>query len=282
MTMTLKNRPLLLIAIASLALLAGCSSLNKLLKNAFQKPRLTFKSARLSQASLADATVDLVYQLDNPNPLGLSLASIDYAFFVEGKQVVAGTPPRGLNIAARGKSELVFPANVKFADIVPVVQTFLNQDTARYKAQGSLGVKTPIGVLRFPLEHEGTFEVPKVPQVQFESPRISNVTLQGATVEFPLTVRNRNSFPLPVGGISGALKVAGSNVGNLSTGDLGLLEAGSTRQLTLPLKINFLSAAAAANALRSGGNAQVKWDGQLVSGGQNVPLDVSQLLNFRR
>ena len=282
MTMNLKNRPLLLLATLGLVLLAGCASMQKMLKNAFQKPRLTFKTARLTNASLSDATVDLVYTLDNPNPLGLSLASIDYAFFVEDKQVVAGTPPKGLNIAARGKSELVFPANVKFADIAPVVTTFLTQDTARYKAQGSVGIKTPIGVLRFPLEHEGTFEVPKIPQVQFEAPRIANVSLQGATVEFPLVVKNRNSFPLPVACFSGALKVAGSNVGQLSTGDLGMLEPGGTRQVTLPLSINFLSAASAANALRSGGNAQVKWDGRLVSGGQNVPLDVSQLLNFRR
>jgi LEA14-like dessication related protein len=280
--MTMKNRSLLVLATLGLALLAGCASLQRMAKNAFQKPRLTFKTARLQKASLADATVDLVYQLENPNPLGLNLSSIDYAFFVEGKQVVAGTPPKGLNIAAKGKSELVFPANIKFADIAPVVQTFLNKDTASYKAQGSVGIQTPLGVLRFPLEHEGTFEVPKVPQVQFDSPRITNVTLQGATVEFPLTVKNRNSFPLPVGGISGALKVAGSSVGNLSTGDLGLLEPGSTRQLSLPLKINFLSAAAAASALRSGGSAQVKLDGQLLSGSQNVPLDVSQLLNFRR
>ena len=277
-----KNRSLLLLLVTLAFSLAGCASLQRMAKNAFKKPRLTFKTARLQQASLADATVDLVYQLENPNPLGLNLASIDYAFFVEGKQVVAGTPPKGLNIAARGKSDLVFPANIRFADIAPVVQTFLNKDTAQYRAQGSVGIQTPIGVLRFPLEHEGTFEVPKVPQVQFESPRITNVTLQGATVEFPLTVRNRNSFPLPVGGISGALRVAGANVGNLSTGDLGLLEPSATRQLTLPLKINFLSAASAANALRSGGNAQVKLEGHLLSGGQNVPLDVAQLLNFRR
>jgi LEA14-like dessication related protein len=276
------NRSLLLLAALGLAVLAGCASLQNLAKKAFQKPRLTFKTARLAQASLSDATVDLVYQLDNPNPLGLSLASISYAFFVEDKQVVAGTPAKGLSIAANGKSDLVFPANVRFADIAPVVQTFLTKDSARYKAQGSLGIKTPLGVLSFPLEHEGTFEVPKVPQVQFDSPRISNVTLQGATVEFPLTVKNRNSFSLPVAGISGALKVAGSNVGTLSTGDLGLLEAGGTRQLTLPLKINFLNAASAATALRSGGNAQVKLDGQLVSGSQNVPLDISQLLNFKR
>lgn len=277
-----KNRSLLLLATLGLVLLSGCAALQSLFKNAFKKPRLSFKTARLAQASLSDATVDLVYQLDNPNPLGLSLASVSYAFFVENKQVVAGTPAKGLNIAAKGKSDLVFPANVKFADIAPVVQTFLNKDTAQYKAQGSLGIQTPIGIISFPLEHEGTFEVPKVPQVQFTAPRISNITLQGATVNFPLTVKNRNSFALPVGGISGALKVAGANVGNLSTGDLGLLEAGSTREITLPLTINFLSAASAASALRSGGNAQVKLEGQLVSGSSRLPLDVSQLLNFQK
>ncbi len=275
-------RSRLLVATACLLMLTGCAALQNLFKKAFQKPRFTFKTARLSQASLSDATVDLVYQLDNPNPLGLSLASVNYAFFVEDKQVVAGTPPTGLNIAAKGKSDLVFPANVRFAELVPVVSTFLNKDAARYRAQGSIGVKTPLGVLSFPLQHEGTFEIPKVPQVQFNAPRITTMSLQGATVEFPLVVKNRNSFALPVAGITGAMKIAGANVGNLSTGNLGMLEPGASRELKLPLTINFASALSAANALRSGSSAQVKMDGQLVSGSERVPLDVSQVLNFLR
>jgi LEA14-like dessication related protein len=279
--MTHRRRLLLLLATFSLLSLSGCAALQGFFKKAFQKPRLTFKTARLADASLADATVHLVYQLDNPNAIGVSLASVDYAFFVEGKQVVAGSPPKGLKIPARGHTELVFPANVRFADIAPVVQTFLTKDSAQYRAQGSIGIDTPLGVLRFPLEKEGNFEVPKIPNVQFDSPRISNLSLTGATVEFPLAVTNRNSFPLPVAGISGALKIAGANVGTLSTGNLGMLEPGSTRQLSLPLTISFARAASAAVALRSG-NAQVALEGQLVSDGQSVPVTLSQLLNFRR
>jgi LEA14-like dessication related protein len=271
------KRPLLVLAVLGLFTLSGCAALQNLFKSAFQQPRLTFKTARLANASLADATVDLVYEVENPNSIGLSLASVDYAFFVEGKQVVAGKPRN-----ANGKSELVFPANVKFADLVPVVQTFLTKDAAKFKAQGSLGVKTPLGVLSFPLEKEGTFPIPKIPSIKLESPRITNVNLSGATVEFPLSVTNRNGFPLPVAGVVGALNVAGANVGNLSTGNLGLLEAGGTRQLTLPLRIDFLQAARAASALRSGGSAQVRFDGKLTSDGQTVPVDFSQLLNFRR
>lgn len=274
------KRTLLVLAVLSFTTLTGCAALQNLLKGAFKKPTLSFKTARLSSASLSDATVDLVYEVNNPNSFGLDLASVDYSFFVEGKQVVAGKPKKGLSLKKNGKSELVFPANVKFADIAPVVQTFLNKDKAAYKAEGSVGIKTPIGVLNFPLSKEGAFEVPKIPQVSFQSPRIKGISGTSATVEFPIEIKNRNSFPLPVAGITGALKVGGANVGNLSTGNLGLLEGSGTKQVTLPLTINLLSAASAAMALRSGGSAQVKLDGQLTSDAQSVPLNLSQLLNF--
>lgn len=274
------KRALLVLAVLSFTTLTGCAALQNLLKGAFKKPTLTFKTARLSSASLSDATVDLVYEVNNPNGFGLDLASVDYAFSVEGKQVVAGKPKKGLQLKSNGKSELVFPANVKFADIVPVVETFLNKDKAAYKAEGSVGIRTPIGVLNFPLSKEGAFEVPKIPQVSFQSPRIKGVSGTSATIEFPLEIKNRNSFPLPVAGITGALKVGGANVGNLSTGNLGLLDGSGTKQVTLPVTINLLSVASAAMALRSGGSAQVKLDGKLTSDAQSVPLNLSQLLNF--
>ncbi|NMO19763.1 hypothetical protein HPC49_21025 [Pyxidicoccus fallax] len=274
------KRALFVLAVLSLTTLSGCAALQKMLAGAFKKPTVSFKTARLADASLSDATVNLVYEVNNPNGFGLDLASVDYAFFVEGKQVVAGKPKKGLNLKANGKSELVFPANVKFADIVPVVETFLNKDRAGFKAQGTLGIKTPLGVLEFPLSKEGTFEVPKIPQVSFQAPRIKNISVSGATVEFPLEIKNRNSFPLPVAGITGALKVAGADVGTLSTGSLGLLDGSGSKQVTLPLTINFARAASAAMALRSGGNAQVRLDGQLTSESQSVPLSLSQLVNF--
>ncbi|MBJ6763532.1 LEA type 2 family protein [Myxococcaceae bacterium JPH2] len=278
--MPMKKRSLLVLFVLAVTTLAGCASLQNLMKNAFKKPRISFKTARLADASLSNATVNLVYEVENPNSFGLELASVSYAFFVEGKQVVAGSPPKGLDLKAHGKSELVFPANVKFADIVPVVETFLNKDQAAYKAQGSVGIQTPIGVLTFPLEKEGTFEVPKIPHVEFQAPHITQVGLTSATVEFPLAITNRNSFALPIAGITGALKVAGADVGTLSTGNLGTLDGSGTRQVRLPLTINLTRAAAAALAVRAGGNTQVRLDGRLTSDAQSVPLNLTQLVNF--
>jgi LEA14-like dessication related protein len=268
-------------ATAAVMALGGCAFLKGLSESAFQKPTLSFRSASLAEASLSSATVNVVYAIENPNAIGLSLADVRYAFAVEGKQVVAGQPPAGLHIPANGTAELSFPASVKFADLASVLATFLTKDFATYRAEGEVGVKTPIGVLRFPLATEGQFEVPKIPKMELGSPRIAHLGLDGATLELPLTLTNRNSYPLPIQSFSGALHIAGAKAGSLSSGDFGQLEARGSRQVTLPLTLQFSQAGAAAQAIREG-RAQITLNVQISSGGSSVPLTVSQMVSFLR
>jgi LEA14-like dessication related protein len=276
------KRPLLLASLAALvAMSSGCAYLRKLASKAFQQPSLTFKTAQLADASLGSATVNLIFDLENPNPVGLSIAEVGYAFFVEGKQVTAGSPQRGLRIPASGRTELVFPANIKFADVAPVIQTFLNKDVASYRAEGFLGVKTPIGVLRVPLAREGTFEVPKVPTIQIAEPKVRNLSFTGATLEIPLTIKSRNSFPIPIAGLTGALEVSGAKVGSLSTGDLGQLPGGETRQVNIPVTVHFAQAATAAAALTRG-SGTLGFSGQLSSGPASVPFNFNQTVKFHK
>lgn len=272
---------IVLLALA-LSVLSSCAYLERFLRSSGAKePTFTFKNFLLTDASLAGINLDTVWDLGNPNPVSISLASIDYALFIEEKQVVAGRPQNGLQIAANGSSELHFPANIKFADIAGVVDTFLNKDMASWRAEGSLGVSTPIGVVKLPIVKDGQFEVPKLPAIVFGNPRITNVTFTGATVEFPLTVTNKNTYALPLA-VVGNLAVAGANVGSISTGNLGAMEGKGAKQLTIPLNISFANAVGAAASAVRGGNAQVTFNAQVQSGGQNVPIKVDQLLNFVR
>ncbi len=271
-----------LLAAVGLSILSGCAYLQQFLKTAFREPTFTFKNMLLNDVSLGGLNLDTVWDLNNPNNVAISLAAVDYALFVEDKQVVAGHPENGLQLAANGSSELHFPANIKFQDVAAVVQTFLTKELASWRAEGSIGVQTPIGVLKLPLVKEGQFEVPKLPAIVFGNPRVTNITLTGATVEFPLTVTNKNTYALPIAGVTGNLAVAGSNVGTLSTGDLGAMDGKGAKQVSLPLTINFLSAAGAVvNAVR-GGNAQVSFNAQVQSGPQTLPIRVDQLVSFVR
>ncbi len=272
----------LLVVFTAAWLLSGCAVLSQLLAAAFQQPAFRFKNVALHGASFEGIHLDTVWQLDNPNAVALSLASVEYALFVDDKQVVAGAPPTGLRIPAQGSTELVFPANVKFLEIVPALEALFTKDSATWRVQGTIGVDTPLGLIKLPLAAEDDFDTPKIPAVQFQDPKVTNISLQGATVEFPMTVTNRSTFPLDVGTIVGTVSVAGTPVGTLSTGSLGALDAKGARQVKLPLTINFFSAGTAAvNAIR-GGNANVKFDAQLKSGNAQLPIKLDQVLNFTK
>ena len=276
--MTMRKFHFLVAAVAAASFLAGCAELTKTLKTAVLTPTLTFKNVTLANVSLDSATVNLAFQLKNPNPIGLSLASVSYSFFVEGKQVVAGSPPNGLTIPASGSRELVFPANVKFADVAPVVQTFLTKDTAAYRAEGSIGLKTPIGVvLPVTIKQEGTFPVPKLPQVALQPPRLKDMTLTSVTLELPLVVTNPNDFGMPVNGLSGAVIVSGSKVGTVSGPDLGFIAPHAQQPVNLPVTVHFAQAAAAAAALRKG-TATIAFDAQIKSGQLSFPLHLEKNL----
>jgi LEA14-like dessication related protein len=263
-----------------LVLASGCKELMSMLSSSFKEPAFNFKKLDLTDISLGGLNLDTVWALDNPNQVGISLASIDYALFVEQKQVVAGAPQQGFQIAPNATSDLHFPAGIKFADIAQVVSTFLTKDNATWKAEGGLGISTPIGTIRLPIAKEGLFEIPKIPGVQFGSPKVSNMGLTGATIEFPLTVTNKNTYGLPVNGLVGDIKLGGASLGKLSTGDLGAMAGKGDKMVTLPLQINFLSAGTAVMKMISGGNSQLKFDAQVQSGTQQMPIQVDQLVNF--
>jgi hypothetical protein len=143
-------------------------------------------------------------------------------------------------------------------------------------------VQTPIGIIKLPLAKDGQFEVPKVPLVAFGNPRVSNLTLQGATIEFPLTVTNRNTYALPIGNVTGTVSLAGSALGTLSTGDLGAMDGKGAKQVSLPLTVNFFSAGMAVARAIQGQNAQVSFNAQVQSGATSLPIRVDQLVNLVR
>src|SRR3989442_2174523 len=117
--------PMKRLALLCAAGLCACSLLRGVAD--FREPSVSFKDASLSDVSLAGATVNLTLTVNNPNAQGLSLAETDYKLSVAGKQLVAGKPAAGLRIPAGGSSEVVLPAQVRFADLGESIATGLRQ-----------------------------------------------------------------------------------------------------------------------------------------------------------
>ena len=260
--------------------MAGCTLLKQVAASGFQKPTMTLKDARLSDISLGGATVNLVFDVDNPNEEGLSLGETDYLLKIEGKQLVAGKPPEGLKIPGKGHAEVVLPASVKFAELGSSILALLSQKSVAYDASGHIGVATPIGLVALPFQKEGRLDLPTVPQISIGSPSLSDMSLTSATLRLPITIANLNAFALPLGAIAGTLNIAGSNLGSIETKDVGTVAAQGKQTLDLPVKIRFTDAFAAAKAIRSGA-AHIDLQGELRSGGAAVPFRLQQDVDLR-
>src|SRR5689334_7842662 len=105
-----------------LLLLAGCSLLSQVASSAFQRPTVAFKEARLPHIDFQGAELDLVFDVTNPNSIGLDLSRASYELQVEGHKVASGSPPNGLKIPGGATSAVTFPAKIQWNEIAPALQ----------------------------------------------------------------------------------------------------------------------------------------------------------------
>jgi LEA14-like dessication related protein len=255
----------------------GCATM----QSVFQKPTIHFRDARLSEISLGGATLELAFAIQNPNAIALDLAEVDVNFFVDERRVVTARPKDGVKLAARGESIFIFPATFSFSDVASVLVIFLTQDKATYRLDGNLGVETPVGRLWLPMKAEGSFDIPKLPEIELESPRIEDLSLSGATIALPLTLTNVNALPLPVERLQAALSIEGAALASVDVAEIKTLAPGTPRRLTVPIKIDFTQSLAAAQAIRKG-LARFELGGTVTSGRAAIPFRVAEQLTLKR
>jgi LEA14-like dessication related protein len=261
-----------------LPLLCGCSLVQQVASNAFERPSLSFKEARLPQIDFQGAQLDLVFLVTNPNSIGLDLTRASYNLEVEGHKVAAGTPKNGLKIPGGGTAEVTFPAKVQWNEIAPALEALFAMDQVHYKASGELG----LGSVTLPLQHEGTFAAPKMPKIDLGKPQITSLTLTGARLALPLKIANVNGFPLPLGGILGTVDIAGATVGRIAMPEAAPVPSNGETTVSIPLNVSFLqTGAAVAQALRSG-VAEVKVDAILNAAGASIPVKVARTVELQR
>lgn len=262
----------------SCSFLCSCSFAQQVASSAFERPTLSFKEARLPSIDFTGAELDLVFQVTNPNSVGIDLTRASYALTVEGHQVTSGAPKNGLQIPGRGTAEVTFPAQVRWNEIAPALEAVFAMDQVHYKASGELG----FGPVTLPVSHEGTFAAPKMPQLDIGRPQITSLSLTGARLSLPLQISNLNGFPLPLGGLVGAVDLAGARVGRIAMAEAAPVPSNGHTTVNVPLDVSFLSTGqAVAEAIRTG-VAEVKVDAVLNAAGASLPLKVAKTVELQR
>lgn len=274
-------RQLALAVVATL--LAGCAGLSEFAASAVQKPKLTFRSASIQSLDLEGATVAFTWDLENPNAFGVDLARVGWSVAVEGTRIAAGDLPGGLQIKASGTAPVTFPVRVRFQDVPGIVSLLgSGKDAVGYELAGTLGVRTPMGVLDVPLSHKDRLKLPAMPSFALDGIAVRSLGFSEIAFDVRLRVRNPNAFALPLGKLDAALAVAGAPVARAAGIDVAPVAGGASGVVAIPVRLDVASAGRAAAALAGGGEVLVDLDGKASLGGIPFPLDLKGKVPARR
>lgn len=159
MGLRLAQRVMLLLAF--LWAFGSCSALLSALGRRLEKPRLEFDSATVEDLSLQGLSLRIVFRVFNPNAMDLSLVDVDYTLHVEEVKVASMRPEAGLHLPAQSTVLLPFLARVEYSSVGRMAQALWTKGFATFRAEGVLGLQTPVGILKLPLSKTGVFEWPR-------------------------------------------------------------------------------------------------------------------------
>lgn len=230
----------------------GCAAVSRVVSASLQKPTVTFQNLHLQDFSFEEVTMDFEFLVKNPNNLGVTLSSLDYALDLDGRSVAKGLSKRGVELKAGETAPVRLPLTITFKDFVDNIGTFFSSKSeVPYAIAAGFGVVTPVGEVRVPINHDGNLPLPKVPDIKIADVRLAKMALTGAKIEFQVSVKNRSGFPIIPKGLNYDLSLAGVGISKGSE-QLPSLGAQATETITLPLELSFLKlGTAVVNAVRT-------------------------------
>lgn len=110
---------------------------------------------------LSTSSIDFNFNLgvDNPNKIGLRLDRVDFDLLVNQNRLLTTTSQQGVQIPARGFSEVALRSRVGYNEIRGIWDTvvqLIQGNRAQYQLNGTAFYNTPVGAVQFPVRVSGT------------------------------------------------------------------------------------------------------------------------------
>jgi LEA14-like dessication related protein len=220
---------------------------------------------------------DVVFNVVNPNVIGMDLASLNYRLTVDNHQFVAGGANRPLHVPAQGAGELHLPVTFKFVELAEALVSLFQKALVPYGIAVQLGFGTPIGVITVPISHNGMFPVPRIPDISIGRATVGRISATGADLDVGLTLHNGNKFAVPVTNLNYRLTLEGAPLAQAGTG-YRQLAPGATQEVPLSVRADFLQAGLGILRAIESRSATIALEGTLELAGFSVPVRVSRTL----
>ena len=147
------------IAVALLAL-TGCATLRSALN--FQEPQVALQQINITGLGLTGGTLDLVFDVYNPNDYRLRSTRLEVGLDLEGTHFGDALIDRPLDLSPTNHSPVVMPVRFEWAGVGAAARGFLTRQAVTYGVTGAVLLDTPLGEKRVQLRSTGDVPLRKL------------------------------------------------------------------------------------------------------------------------
>lgn len=141
--------------VLALLALSSCAGLTgSLLKD----PEVNISNFKLTDITAKDVSIDLVLDVNNPNPIPLNLDSVDYSLNLSGEKVTEGTMSKGVSIPASGKGQVTVPLKFAYNSVGSLLSGIMNRN---FKKEYELTGTAKVGLFSIPFTKKGEVNLTK-------------------------------------------------------------------------------------------------------------------------
>jgi LEA14-like dessication related protein len=224
--------------------LQGCNTLQQMgqaLEG--QKPTALVQGVRMTGLDFDGVDLAFDVKVDNPNPVGISLAGLDYDLKLLGSRFLQGDQPMGMKVAAKGSSQVEVPMRLGFQQLMSTYQQLKTAHQAGYELDLGMGFDVPVlGRVRVPVSYRGEIPVPKMPNVKLQSLDVQQLSMSSAKLLLQMQVDNPNDFSLMLDQLNYHLKLNGFDVGGGLVEKSVNIKQGGQGVIGLPVSLDFAQA----------------------------------------
>lgn len=139
---------------------AACATLQNVLK--FEQPQIELQEVNVTGLGLSGGTLDLVFDVYNPNQYRLTSTRLEVALELAGADFGEALIDKPLDLSPENHSRVLMPVRFTWSGVGAAARSLLQKQELPYGITGAVLVDTPIGERRVELKGNGTVPLRKL------------------------------------------------------------------------------------------------------------------------
>ncbi len=154
------RRPGVHTVFAAALFLAGCATFRAALN--FQEPQVELKQINITGLGLTGGTMDLVFDVFNPNDYRLRSTRLEAQLDLEGTHFADGLIDKPLDLSPSNHSQVVMPIRFEWAGVGAGARALVTKQAVAFGLTGTVFLDTPLGDKQVQVHGHGNVPLSKL------------------------------------------------------------------------------------------------------------------------